>query len=302
MRTRQRIDDGGESGFVLLAVLWMIAALAALAAIYLAYARASAAGSGLPGERLQAEAAIHAGLELAAYHALAATDPKQKARGHFETMLGRARVTVNYLPESARINLNAASKELLSGLLTQLGVAKDKVDDAAAHIIAWRGGADQQSAQQEAAVYQAAKLKYGPRQGPFGNPLELSLVVGLPEPVVERMLRYVTIYSDDAKVDALDADPTVLLALPQTTPEAVAQFMKLRSAPDADPASLSKALGAAANLTSQTPSKSLRAEIVADFGAGRRYGAEVVFSLNDKGDEPFDVLDWRDDLDGAPPA
>ncbi|MBV8664371.1 MAG: general secretion pathway protein GspK, partial [Hyphomicrobiales bacterium] len=290
-----------EGGFVLLAVLWMIAALAALASIYLAYARTSAAGSGLPGERLQAEAALHAGLELAAYHALAATEPRQKA-GHFETPLGRARVTVDYLPESARINLNAAPKELLSGLIATLGLAQDKADEAAAHIIAWRGGAGQQAAQQEIAVYQAAKLKYGPRQGPFGNPLELSLVVGLPEPLVHRILQYVTIYSDDGRVDALDADPTVLSALPQMTPDALAQFLKLRADPDADPAALAKALGAAANFTTQTPSKALRAEIVADFGAGRRYGAEIVFSLNDKGDEPFDVLDWRDDLDGAPPA
>ena len=62
---------------------------------------------------------------------------------------------------------------------------------------------------------------------------------------------------------------------------------------------LTKALGPASKFATLVPSKALRAEIVADFGEGRKYDAEIVFSLNDKGDEPFDVLDWSDDMDGA---
>jgi general secretion pathway protein K len=302
MRVGKPSGDG-ESGFVLVAALWMIAALTALASIYLAYAKTSASASVLPGERVQAEAAIRAGLELAAYHALATTDARQKAHGHIETRLGRARVVVDCRPESARIDLNAAPKEVLAGLISELGVPADKADEMVSHILAWRGDADEKTAQQETDAYRAAKLRYGPRLGPFGSPLELSLVLGLPEPLVARMQPYVTVYSGEAKVDALDADPAVLAALPQMTPDLLAPLLKLRSDPDADPAAITKALGPGAQFTNLTPSKAIRAEIVADFGDGRKYRAEIVFVLKDKGDEPFDVLAWSDDFDGAlPPA
>ena len=291
-----------EDGFVLLAALWMIAALAALASIYLAYARASAEASILPAERVQAEAAIHAGLELAAYHAMIATDPRQKTHGHFETRLGRARIVVNYLAESARMDLNSAPKEMLSGLLSTLGLPNDKADEEAAHIIAWRTAADPNTAQQEADAYKAAKLRYGPRQGPFTSPLELSLVVGMSEALVARMQPYVTIYSGEAKVNLFDANPIVLEALPQMTPDLVGPLLKVRADPDADAPTLTKALGPGAKYVAMTPPKAHRAEIVADFGEGRKYSAEIVFSLNDKGDEPFDVLDWSDDFDGGPAA
>jgi general secretion pathway protein K len=300
MRQRTFSAEDRQRGFVLVTALWLIAALAALAAIYLAYAKASASASALPGERLQAEAAIRAGLELAAYRAIAAPDPAQKRRGRFQTRLGGALITVEYRAESARVDLNAAPREMLSGLLVALGVAADKAQEHAARILDWRGSADKQTALQDVADYQSAGLRYGPRQGPFGSPLELSLVLGLPEPLVAQLQRYVTVYNGQAKVDVLDADPTVLAALPQMTPELLAPLLKLRADPSVDTASLTQALGPAAKFATLGPSKATRAEIVADIGPGRKFSAEVVFSLNEKSDEPFEILDWRDDFDGAP--
>ena len=283
---------------MLVIALWLLAALAALASIYLAYAKANASASSLPGERLQAEAAIHAGVELAAYQALGAPDPAQKRRGHIQTRLGRARVTVDYRSEAARIDINAAPREMLVGLLAALGVAADEAQTDAGRILDWRGSADQKTAQQDAADYEAAGLRYGPRQGPFGNALELSLVLGLPAPLVARLQRYVTIYNGDAKVDVLDADPPVLAALPQMTPAVLDPLLKLRADPDTDPASLTQALGPAAKFAAVGPSKVVRAEVGVDMDNGRKFRAEIVFSLNDKGDEPFEILDWRDDFDG----
>lgn len=300
MRERTSSAESGQRGFVLVAALWLIAALAALATIYLTYAKASASASTLPGERMQAEAAIRAGLELAAYRAIAAPDAAQKRRGRFQTRLGGARIAVEYRPESTRIDLNAAPRDMLTGLLVALGVAADKAQEDAARILDWRGSADKQTALEDAADYQSAGLRYGPRRGPFGSPLELSLVLGLPEPLVAQMQRYVTVYNGQAKVDVLDADPIVLAALPQMTPDRLAPLLKLRADPGADSASLTQALGPAAKFAAFGPSKAMRAEIVADIGGGRKFGAEVVFSLNERGDEPFEILDWRDDFDGTP--
>jgi general secretion pathway protein K len=300
MPKRRSAAIAAENGFVLVATLWLIAALTALASIYLAYAKTSDASSALPGERLQAEGAIRAGLELAAYRVLAAPEPAQKGRGRIETTLGRARITVDYRTEGARIDLNAAPKEMLVGLLAGLGVHADQAQDDAARILDWRGSAERQAAAQDAADYKSAGLAYGPRQGPFGNALELRLVLGLPESLVAQMQRYVTIYNGDAKVDALEADSLVLMALPEMTPERLAPLLKLRADPGADPMSLTKALGPASKFATLGPSPATRAEIGVDFGHGRKFNAEIVFSLNEKGEEPYEILDWRDDFDGAP--
>ena len=67
------------------------------------------------------------------------------------------------------------------------------------------------------------------------------------------MQPYVTVYSGEAKVDALDADPTVLAALPQMTPDLLGPLLKLRSAPDADAAALTNALGPGAQVRKPRP-------------------------------------------------
>ena len=77
-RSPDAAPRAGEDEFILVAVLWLLAALAGLAAIYLTYALDSASAAFLPAERLQAEAAIRAGVELAAYQVLAA--PRRRAR------------------------------------------------------------------------------------------------------------------------------------------------------------------------------------------------------------------------------
>ena len=45
---------------------------------------------------------------------------------------------VEFRSESARVDLNTAPKELLSGLFASIGVRREMADDLADRIVAWR--------------------------------------------------------------------------------------------------------------------------------------------------------------------
>jgi hypothetical protein len=158
--------------------------------------------------------------------------------------------------------------------------------------------ADANAPAKEARLYAAQHVPYPPRQAPFDSALELSLLPGLPQPVVERVLPFVTVFSGLPTIDATAADPTVLTALPGMTAEILDKVLKARASPQDDGRTLLELLGPAKKYAGTDGSKAIRAAVEVDFDNGRRVHAEVVFRLKDKGDEPYDLLYWRDNFDG----
>jgi general secretion pathway protein K len=293
--------ERADAGFVLVAVLWILAALATSIAIYSSYAVNSAISSHLWDDRLQAEASIRAGVEMTAFQQLALPVSGRPQRGGLALQVGRTTVAVRYVSEAARIDLNAAPADLLTGLFAALGVDSDRSADYANRLIAWRtkpqADKDSGSLNNGSVLGNAQPL----RQAPFDNVLELTLVPGLPRPVAERILPYVTIFSGRAEVDVVSADPTVLAALPGVTPEIVKAVVAARAKAPDDRAALLSLLGAARGRVAQDPSKTFRADMDVRFANGRLVRAEVVFRMNETGDEPCDILFWRDDFDGPAP-
>ena len=297
MGERRAPIETGQEGFILIAVLWMLASLATMASICAVYSAQSAVASRVPDDRLQAEAAIRSAVALAAYQTLRSPKASRPARGAFETTIGQNRLSVQFVSEAARIDLNVASKELLSGLLVALGVDKPVADDDADRILGWRQKAGADASNVEAAAYRQAGLGYPPRGGPFADALELRLVMGLPPAVVDRMLPRVTVYSGKPQVNAVIADPETLAALPDLTPENLADVLQARAA-GADGKTLIAKLGPAGAGATFEPGDTFRTAIVVAMPDGRRVQAEVVFRLTDGKPAPFDLLYWRDDFDG----
>lgn len=130
--------DDGAQGFVIVPVLWILAALAALASVYALYLSNTAIAGRIVDDRLQAESLISAGLELAAYRLIPFDENSRPTAGAFQFRLGRSDVGVQYRSEGARIDLNAAPKELLAGLFSTLGAKPDDAKYYADRIIAWR--------------------------------------------------------------------------------------------------------------------------------------------------------------------
>ncbi len=296
---RPRSAPDAEGGFVLVAVLWMLAALAILASVYSVYAINTTLASHVYDDRLQADASIRAGIELTALEQLTVPESVRPAQGQFSGRVGRTNVSVRYLSEAARIDLNAAPQDLLAGLFAALGVDRAHAETFAERIVGWRTKAAANVPSKEAKLYADWHVPYPPRQAPFNSALELSLIPGIPEAIVERLLPLVTVFSGRPNVDVRSADPLVLSALPGVTSEILAKVLKARASGLTDERGLLDMLGAARSYASIDPAPAIRAQIEVEFDNGRRVRAEVVFRLKDGGDDPYDLIYWRDNYDGA---
>jgi general secretion pathway protein K len=287
-----RANSSSEQGFVIVAVLWLLASLAALAMIFSLYLSNSARALAVNDSALQAEALASAAVELTAYQLRLAGEDARPRQGAFHARLNGSELAVSFVSEVARIDLNAAPKELLAGLLSVLGASEEDAREGADRIIAWRSKQTPDAAGNEDALYRAAGRSYSPRQAPFAHVNELSLVLGLKPALVERALPFVTVFSGTTGVDVLMAPPEVIAALPGMTPLTLKQFLNDRAALPNDSAAIEAALGEAKATAAAQKSRAYRVFTRIHLPNGREAASEVVISLRGE-EEPYRVLSWR---------
>jgi general secretion pathway protein K len=290
--------DKNARGFIVIAVLWILAALSALVLIYLTYVTNTAVVVAASSDRVQADALVTAGVELAAYRLTAVREDARATSGTFDARIGAAKIAVTFRSEAARIDLNAAPKGLLAGLVIGLGVAPDDAAGYADRILAWRAPSEQGDNDPENTFYRASGAGYVPRHAPFPASEELWLVRGIPPVVIERVLPFVTVFSNLASINILDAAPQVLAALPGMTPENLQEVLARRTDPALDPRSLQGLTGNGEG-TTLSGSKAYRVNVAVAFGSGRRTAGEAVILLLDEGDEPYRILSWHNASDGS---
>jgi general secretion pathway protein K len=298
MRKVPCVPATSEHGFVLVAVLWILAALSALAMIFSVYLSNSAQALAVNDAGLQAEALVSASIELTAYQLLLAGDSARPLDGSFHYRLNNANIAVSFVSEAARIDLNLAPKELLANLFSGLGADQESATQYADRIIGWRTPPKADSAQDEVSLYRAAGLAYSPRQAPFAHVNELALVIGLPPALVDRALPFVTVFSGLPKVNVLVAQPEVIAALPGMTPSGLKEFMSERRMLPRDMAAVATALGPAQANATIDKSDSFRVLTTVKFDNGRQTSSEVVIGLGGE-ENPYRVLSWQDDVETA---
>ncbi len=318
-----------SSGFILAAVLWILAALATLAVIFSIYLARTAVSLSVNDGDIQTEALVYASLELTAYQVTAAKPagpagrspataqpgapqqaaptpnpdvPPPPARGDFSFRLGQANVAVSFMPETARIDINAASPELLTNFFTVLGAQRQEAEQYAQRIAGWITTPKSTQAvlpadNAEEALYRAAGRTYGPRGAPFAHIDELSLVVGIPPGIIERAKPFLTVYTGKGRVDVLDAAPEVVAAIPGVTPNLMQSLAEARRT-GADPQSVSQLLGTLPmqGVVTIEGGDTYRVQVRIRYDNGRQAAAEVVIRTG-LSDKPYGVLWWRDGLD-----
>jgi general secretion pathway protein K len=293
---RHRAD--GTDGFIIVAVLWILAALATLASIIAVYVINTATAFTVHDERLQAETMARAAMELTVYQV--SLDPQAApSRGSFAFRIGNATVATDFVSEAARIDLNAAPKELLSGLFVGLGATRGAADYYADRVIAWRA-ASQPGAPEESSYYRAAGLLYSPRGAPFQHVAEPGLVLGIPELIVDRAMPFITVYSAQTGINAMDAAPQVLAALPGMDPSRLDAVLNERAAGPRNAQRVLAMLGAAQVLGGARGGKTFRVTARTAFDSGQRVTTEAVIFILDSGSDAYRVLTWRHDIDDAP--
>jgi len=287
----QRRDDG----FIIVPVLWILLTLASLAGIVSVYLANTAVALSLNDDRLRSAALVSASLELTAYK-LSTAKPLRPAAGSFSFRLNHARVSVAFQPEAARIDLNHASKAMLSNLFQVLGARARDASHYADRIIAWRTPPSDDAPEAESSLYRAAGLGRSPRGAPFGNVGELWLVLDLPPALVDRAMPFVTVFSGRREIDAFDAAPEVVASLPEMTPELLKSFLEQRASLPRDAGSLIATLGPARGGATVEGGDAVRVRTAIAFDNGRQAATEAVILL-DAGDDPYRVLSWRDDTE-----
>lgn len=316
MRRRLRqTARSSEGGFVIVAVLWILVALAALAAIFSVYLSNSARALGATDINVERDALVSASLELTAYRLLTADEKERPAQGSFHFRMDDAEASVTFISEAARVDLNQATKEMLAGLFEVLGAEQNAAGELADRVVGWRTKSKPNTTNEEAALYLAAGLRYSPRQAPFGHVNELSLVLGASPALVERLLPYVTVYSKSADIDALIASPQVIAALPGMTPQLLNDFLKQRPTLPRDPNAVAAALGSAKGATALPKTQAVRVLTALRFDDGRRTSTEAVILLagggkdsaknqnqnqntvKDDGKDPYSILSWQDQVE-----
>jgi general secretion pathway protein K len=298
MRNVSRAAATSEHGFVLVAVLWILAALSALAMIFSVYLSNSVQALAVSDAGLQAEALVSSSLELTAYQLALAGDKARPMQGSFHYRLDNSEIMVSFVSEAARVDLNVASKALLANLFASLGAGSEDASQYADRIVGWRTRPKADAAEDEVSLYRAAGLAYPPRQAPFAHVNELALVLGLPPALVDRALPFVTVFSGSAKINALVAPPEVIAALPGMTPSGLKEFLKERPVLPRDKAAIATALGPAHENATIEKNDFYRVLTTVKFGNGRRTSSEVVIGLGGE-EDPYRVLSWQDQVEAA---
>jgi general secretion pathway protein K len=284
-------DEAHDAGFIIIAGLWMLGALATLAAIYALYVHQTTRIMVDRDERLQAQALAAAGVELAVYR-LTSVPTKRPVLGQFTFRQGSALVGVQYRSENGNIDLNFAPKDILAGLFIGLGAAPQTALDFADRIIAWRSTLSAGAADPELAIYQGAGKAYPPRHAPFQSVDEIGLVVGMPMRFLERALPYLTVYSGHAEINVLSAPAQVIAALPGMTPDRLQMLLGQRG--NVAPEAMQTALGGVSNYITLQPGASDRISVEVRFTSGLRVRSNAVVFILDKDTQPYRVLAWHD--------
>ena len=291
-----------RDGFIVVAALWILSALAALASVYSIYVANAATAVAVNDDAIRAEALVSAALELTAYQVTAAPPKDRPSRGGFAFSMNGANIAVEFCSEAARVDLNKASKALLAGLFGALGAHPNDAEDYADRIAGWRSPPPSGSQDTEESLYQAAGRNYGPRGAPFAHVGELALVLGLPLAMAERAMPFVTVFSGRPEINVRDAAPEVLAALPGMTPERLNALLSDRQS-FTEQSSLTQ-FGSTQAVATTEGSKAMRVTVRTVFDSGRKIVSEAVILIDGR-DEPYRVLSWQNDADmqpGAQPA
>ena len=166
-----------QRGFIVIAVLWILAALSALVLVYLTYVTNTAVIVAGSTDRIQTEAVVTAGLELTALKLSGYTEAARPTSGTFNARVGQGRAFVTFRSEAARIDLNLAPKGLLSGLMVGLGVSPYNAAVYADRILAWRAPTELGDGDPETSFYKTSGLAYAPRHAPFPTTEELQAIL-----------------------------------------------------------------------------------------------------------------------------
>jgi general secretion pathway protein K len=290
-----------ESGLALILVLWSLMLLTTIG-LSLGYAvRVETAGGLALSEQVRAEAIAAGGVRRAIAGLLVDSPALRWAKDGAVRQIPwpDAALWVSVRPESAKIDLNLAPRELLMGLFANLLPESDADALAEAVLLRRQGGvpsAPTPEQQPQSRDRRSPRLVEPPRQ-PFASVDELVQVAGFDPASVQRLRPYLSVHSGSARVAASAADVVVLAAIPGVTVDAAQRFVEERTARSGAGArlELSEFGASPEHYESRPTSPVTNIRAVARLREGPGATVEAVVTLG-RGSGTSSVLEWREGL------
>jgi len=319
-----RTTRGADRGSALLAVLWVSAALAAIAFSLSTTVLGETQRTSTEVDGLRAYYLATSGLARAEYELLWAAQspdrfPIRRNSGRVGYTFPSGEVQVEIIPETAKLSINQAPPEELYKLLSAMGLEPERAGQITAAIVDWRSGGPGSAFDQ---YYRSLTPSFQARHASFEEIEELLSVKGItPElfygtyvPAAQDagaprlspragLVDCLSVFGSDGRVDANAAAPPVLAAI-GLSPDAVNSLLeRRRTAPFSDQQlssfAASAGSGAGRLRVGGNSILTLRATarlrlVTGQLSDLRRTVAAQVKYMPDGYDAPIHVLRWYD--------
>jgi general secretion pathway protein K len=283
-------------GMVLLIVLWTIALCSALAMATSVSFRSFAGIGAIDRDRIQSDALLTAGLEMAAGLATGWPEkPLLERKTAFDLSTGTVRASIN--DEGGHIDIGKAPPELLAALLHSVGASQSQADSVAQSIVAWRGRNDDRSANNNPAkknIANTANANASSNNAPnvfLTDVSQIAEVPGMRPEWIAAITPLTTVFGAET-VNPLTAPAGVIASLPGVDRDRLAAFLAARRNFPTDAARLGGVLGQAQRFVEAKPQLVVSVQIAAMLGDGYAAAARAVIVLLPYDNEPYRVLVW----------
>jgi len=268
-------------GAVLVTVLWTISLLAALAMAASVAFRSFTGVMGVDRHRVQRDALITAGLEVAAGAIQSGTTLLRDLELTANLSTGSVRARLS--DEGGRIDITKAPVEVLAALLRSVGAPSATADGAAKAIVEQR---DNSNAARRTPV--PAPLPVVPTTHEQALAV-MGRIVGMRPQWLAAIAPLTTIYGSET-VNPLTAPRGVIAALPGIDAARLEAFLAERRAASSDASRLSQMLGPAQRYVTVKPQRVAAVDLTAAVTEGQVAAARAVIAVLPQDSEPYRVL------------
>jgi len=267
-------------GAVLITVLWSISLLAALAMAASVTFRGFTGVMSVDRNRVERDALITAGLEVAASIILdlGKTTPLHDLER--TVALSTGSVNVRLSDEGGRIDLAKAPAEVLAAMLRSAGAPPAAADSIAKTIVEQRGNAPRTGAARRSPMLATT------HEQALSN---IGRIAGMRAQWLAAIAPLTTIYGGET-VNPLTAPRGVIAALPGVDANRLETFLAERRLVPSDVTRLAQMLGPAQTYVSAKPQRIAAVELRATLRDGQTAGARAVIAVLPQDSEPYRVL------------
>jgi general secretion pathway protein K len=271
-------------GMVLVVVLWTIALCSALAMAASVSFRGFVDIAVVDKDRVQTDALLTAGLEVAAGLATDwANRPLLDRETTFDLSTGSVRAQVN--DEGGRIDLGKAPVDLLAHLLLSVGAPQAQANSVAQSVVNWR------NLLASKATGSSRAPRHQSNDGFFTDVDQIAEVPGMRPEWVAAIRPLTTVFGAET-INPLTAPAGVIASLPGVDRDRLAAFLAARRSDPNDAARLATMLGPAQRFVAAKPQQVASIRLAATLADGYATAAKAVIVLLPHDRQPYHVLVW----------